>query len=164
MSRIEDFPTGQSNRTANSVNPLRSLRVMIDSRGMCPPFTLPPPCPIKALHTNGRLAQLVERRPYKADATGSSPVPPTRNFRDLRNVRRESLFLSQHHSLCTPSTFPVKALFLGPSPHGTKKEVCFDFQGRNALLPLCLKLGPSVFRASQSLNAFFSCGVRFSTF
>lgn len=37
---------------------------------------------------------MVERRPYKADATSSSLVPPTRNLRDLRNKRRKSLFLS----------------------------------------------------------------------
>ena len=36
---------------------------------------------------------MVERRPYKADATSSSLVPPTRNLRDLRNKRRKSLFL-----------------------------------------------------------------------
>jgi hypothetical protein len=28
--------------------------------------------------TFGRLAQLVERQPYKLDVTGSSPVPPTK--------------------------------------------------------------------------------------
>lgn len=33
----------------------------------------------KPAEETGRLAQLVERRPYKPDATGSSPVPPTIN-------------------------------------------------------------------------------------
>lgn len=37
---------------------------------------------------------MVERRPYKADATSSSLVPPTRNLRDLRNKCCKSLFLS----------------------------------------------------------------------
>ena len=36
---------------------------------------------------NGRLAQLVERYPYKVDVTGSSPVVPTiKNYVIVRNV------------------------------------------------------------------------------
>ena len=55
--------------------------------------------------STGRLAQLVERRPYKADATSSSLVPPTSQFRDLRMSIRRSLFLSQRtgpHSVKPP--------------------------------------------------------------
>lgn len=32
----------------------------------------------------GQLAQLVEHRPYKAGATGSSPVLPTKEIKGLR--------------------------------------------------------------------------------
>ena len=56
-------------------------------------FTFNPFSPRLNQPSTGRLAQLVERRPYKADATSSSLVPPTRNLRDLRNKRRKSLFL-----------------------------------------------------------------------
>lgn len=37
------------------------------------------------MHVFGRLAQLVERLPYKQDVTGSSPVLPI-DFRDDRKV------------------------------------------------------------------------------
>ena len=39
------------------------------------------------------LAQLVERRPYKADATGSSPVPPTSEFNPLRTHLRKGFLV-----------------------------------------------------------------------
>jgi hypothetical protein len=59
----------------------------------------------------GRLAQLVERYPYKVDATGSSPVVPTITTNSANNPNH--LFqLHANSKLNTPARYLIHILVL----------------------------------------------------
>ncbi len=44
---------------------------------------------LKIEYTNRRLAQLVERYPYKVDVIGSSPVSPTKSLESRGNFKSQ---------------------------------------------------------------------------
>jgi hypothetical protein len=45
----------------------------------------------------GCLAQLVERRPYKANVSGSTPLAPTNNHRISSQIVKSASFLALFH-------------------------------------------------------------------
>ena len=66
----------------------------------------------------GQLAQLVEHRPYKAGATGSSPVLPTKYEDGLQLLCNPSFFFIRYFS-----TYKLKANLLnGCCPAKNKTE------------------------------------------
>lgn len=62
----------------------------------------------------GQLAQLVEHRPYKAGATGSSPVLPTKEIKGLRLTPCPLSFCTHYFVHMLPGLgWPQWLLFFG---------------------------------------------------
>ena len=60
---------------------------------------------------NGRVAQSGERRPYKPEVTGSIPVPPTKNFDNLRGFHVKPLLVGVHRGVHRSGNPPTLRAF-----------------------------------------------------
>ena len=88
----EEGPASRLPRTSNPQQPTRGRR------GREPGLSCWQSGPSFAtIFGSGRIAQLGEHRPYKPGVTGSNPVPPTRNYRGLANIRLAPPFYFQHN-------------------------------------------------------------------
>ncbi len=109
----------------------------------------------------GQLAQLVEHRPYKAGATGSSPVLSTKYFRHLRIIFVSAYFFAipddsvtarQHFAFeqsihagnaGKPSAQTSAQALLPPNPHRTRWRLA-DWRKRKAYRGTSITTVPSL--------------------